>query len=143
MFLTSSIITPIFPDVLDTKETLTTSFVSFHLPFILHLSQSQGKGLQYFQFIFILVAVRSDTCQYLLHYPKHMTGFCSVLNSCASSVARNLFWLSPPTVSPLISFIAKFYLLFHVNFLYSKVVFHQICINLSPANFQYLNFMEC
>ena len=42
----------------------------------------------------------------------------------------------------LISFIMKFYLLFRVNFLYSKIVFHKIRVNLSRVNFQYLNFMQ-
>ena len=36
----------------------------------------------------------------------------------------------------------KFYLLFGVNFLYSKLVFHEIRVNLSRVNFQYLSFME-
>ena len=36
----------------------------------------------------------------------------------------------------------KFYLLFRVNFLSSKLVFHEIHVNLSRVNFQYLNFME-
>ena len=34
----------------------------------------------------------------------------------------------------------KFYLLFCVNSLYSKVVFHFIRVNLSRVNFQYLKF---
>ena len=42
----------------------------------------------------------------------------------------------------VIKFILKFYSLFHINFSYSKVVFHQLCIILSHINFQYLNFME-
>ena len=40
------------------------------------------------------------------------------------------------------SFILKSYSLVRINFNYSKVVFHQLCIILSHVNFQYLNFME-
>ena len=47
------------------------------------------------------------------------------LNFLATGVEINLDQLSPPTVLiALISFIVKFYLLFRVNFIYSKLVFY-------------------
>ena len=59
------------------------------------------EGLQYFEFIFIVVVVRSDVnCQFV----PVVTTNCVLI--------------------ALISFIMKFYLLFRVNFLYSKVFFH-------------------
>jgi len=46
-------------------------------------------------------------------------------------------------VIALFSIIVKFYLLFRVNFIYSKLVSHEIRNNLSRVSFQHLNFMEC
>ena len=42
----------------------------------------------------------------------------------------------------LVSFILKCYPLFCINFFYLKVVFHQIRLNLSCANFQYTIFFS-
>ena len=58
-------------------------------------------------------------------------------------VTINLFLLSLqvpfPCVVALISFILKFQHLFRVNFLYWKVIFPSLRVNLSRVNFQYLN----
>ena len=80
--------------------------VNFFLPiyplFQFHLSQKLS-----FEFIFIVVAVRSDVTSVMFSF-----GFF------ASSVEMNL---SNYVSIALIFFIMKFYLPFRVNFLYSKV----------------------
>ena len=79
--------------------------LSFHLPFIFHLSQKLRRRFTIFR-VHLHRCRCQKWCQYLIFdFGQDM----------------------------------KFYLLFRVNFLYSKVVFLKIRVNLCRVNFQYLN----
>ena len=119
MLLISSILTPILEPVqtfLTPKKhfKLQALFFSIYpLFFIFH--KSYGEGLQYFEFIFVVVPVRSDVKIFSFDFGQD---------------------------NPINFLLMKFYLLFRVNFLYSKVVFNLIRVNWNRVYFQYLNFME-
>ena len=86
--------------------------VNFHLPFILISSFTKAKAKVY----------NISSSSSALSLSEVMSAqVWSVLDFFASSVEINL---SNRVLIALISFIMKFYLIFRVNFLYSKVVFH-------------------
>ena len=84
------------------------NFQCFHPNFGTCPDNLEGEGLQYFEFIFIVVAVRSDVNIFSFDFSQDR--FRIVDTDCV--------------LIALISFIIKFYLLFRVNFLHSKLVFH-------------------
>ena len=100
MLLISSILTPILEPVqtfLTPKKRFLQAFFPFIYPLFFIFQKSLGEGLQYFEFIFSVVAVRSDV---------------------------NIFSFDFGQDNRVNFLFMKFYLLFRVNFRYSKVFFY-------------------